>query len=131
MSSLGEAVVDLAAVAANVRTVAAVARTDLMAVVKADGFGHGAVAVARAAIAAGAGWLGLTSSAEALSLRVDFFLPAGESGEPALNEVNTFPGMTAESQFPQIWHRAGIPFAALLDLLVAGVTRPRATGARG
>jgi alanine racemase len=69
MSFLGEAVVDLAAVAANVRTVAAVARTDLMAVVKADGFGHGAVAVARAAIAAGAGWLGVTSSAEALSLR--------------------------------------------------------------
>jgi alanine racemase len=69
MSFLGEAVVDLAAVAANVRTVAAVARTDLMAVVKADGFGHGAVAVARAAIAAGAGWLGVTSSGEALSLR--------------------------------------------------------------
>jgi D-alanine-D-alanine ligase len=58
-------------------------------------------------------------------LRVDFFLPppgAGESGEPVVNEVNTFPGMTAESQFPQIWHRAGIPFAVLLDLLVAGVT---------
>ncbi|MEU8231343.1 alanine racemase [Actinoplanes sp. NPDC048967] len=69
MSFLGEAVVDLAAVAGNVRTVAAVARTDLMAVVKADGFGHGAIAVARAAIAAGAGWLGVTSSAEALSLR--------------------------------------------------------------
>ncbi|MEU8608475.1 alanine racemase, partial [Actinoplanes sp. NPDC048791] len=49
MSFLGEAVVDLAAVAGNVRTVAAVARTDLMAVVKADGFGHGAIAVARAA----------------------------------------------------------------------------------
>jgi D-alanine-D-alanine ligase len=66
-------------------------------------------------------------------LRVDFFLPAGEpgelpaggSGEPVVNEVNTFPGMTAESQFPQIWQRAGIPFATLLDLLVAGVTRPR------
>ncbi len=69
MSFLGEAVVDLAAVASNVRTVAAVARTQLMAVVKADGFGHGAVAVARAATAAGAGWLGVTSSAEALSLR--------------------------------------------------------------
>jgi len=39
--------------------------------------------------------------------------------------------MTAESQFPQIWQRAGIPFAALLDLLVAGVTRPRTTGAGG
>jgi alanine racemase len=40
-----------------------------MAVVKADGFGHGAVPVARAALAAGAGWLGVTSATEALSLR--------------------------------------------------------------
>lgn len=69
LASLGEAVVDLAAVAANVRTVAAAAGTELMAVVKADGFGHGAVAVARAATAAGAGWLGTTSAAEALELR--------------------------------------------------------------
>ncbi|WP_239090946.1 alanine racemase [Asanoa iriomotensis] len=68
-SALAEAVVDLDAVAANVRTIAAVTRTDLMAVVKADGFGHGAVPVARAALAAGATWLGVTSSAEALALR--------------------------------------------------------------
>ncbi|MBL7253441.1 alanine racemase [Paractinoplanes lichenicola] len=67
--SLGEAVIDLGAVAANVRTVAAVAGTELMAVVKADGFGHGAVEVARAAVAAGATWLGTTSAAEALHLR--------------------------------------------------------------
>jgi alanine racemase len=69
MSVLGEAVVDLGAVAANVRTVAAAARTPLMAVVKADAFGHGAVPVARAAVAAGAAWLGVASAAEALALR--------------------------------------------------------------
>jgi len=63
------AIVDLGAVAANLRTVAAAARTPLMAVVKADGFGHGAAPVARAAITAGATWLGVTSAAEALSLR--------------------------------------------------------------
>ena len=40
-----------------------------MAVVKADGYGHGAVTVARAAVAAGAGWLGTTSVAEASALR--------------------------------------------------------------
>jgi alanine racemase len=40
-----------------------------MAVVKADGFGHGAVPVARAAVAAGAAWLGVASAAEALTLR--------------------------------------------------------------
>ncbi len=50
-------------------------------------------------------------------LRVDFFLPA--DGVPVVNEVNTFPGMTAQSQFPQIWDRAGIPFPELLRILVA------------
>jgi alanine racemase len=66
---LATAEIDLDAIAANVRTIAAVAGTDVMAVVKADGFGHGAVPVARAALAAGATWLGVTSSAEALALR--------------------------------------------------------------
>ncbi|RLP93071.1 alanine racemase [Micromonospora sp. CV4] len=69
MSALGEAVIDLDAIANNVRTIAAVAGTPLMAVVKADGFGHGAVPVARAALRAGAGWLGVTSASEALALR--------------------------------------------------------------
>ena len=40
-----------------------------MAVVKADGYGHGSVTVARAAVAAGAEWLGTTSVAEASALR--------------------------------------------------------------
>ncbi|MEV0716037.1 alanine racemase [Asanoa sp. NPDC050611] len=68
-SALAEAVVDLDAIAANVKAIAAITRTDLMAVVKADGFGHGAAPVARAALAAGATWLGVTSAAEALALR--------------------------------------------------------------
>ncbi|MEU0548486.1 D-alanine--D-alanine ligase family protein [Micromonospora sp. NPDC005979] len=57
-------------------------------------------------------------------LRVDFFLPH-EGAEPIVNEVNTFPGFTAESQFPQIWQRAGIEFPALLDILVAGTLTDR------
>ncbi|MCX4469422.1 alanine racemase [Micromonospora sp. NBC_01655] len=69
MSALAEAVVDLAAVAGNVRTIADVTRTPLMAVVKADAFGHGAAMVARAALGAGVGWLGVTSASEALALR--------------------------------------------------------------
>ncbi|GAB2758962.1 alanine racemase [Amycolatopsis magusensis] len=40
-----------------------------MAVVKADAYGHGAVPVARAALEAGATWLGTCSLAEALTLR--------------------------------------------------------------
>ncbi|MBX3160026.1 MAG: alanine racemase [Deltaproteobacteria bacterium] len=40
--------VDLAAIVANARTVAALVKTDVVAVVKADGYGHGAAAVAQA-----------------------------------------------------------------------------------
>jgi len=60
--------VDLEAIAANVRLLAA--RTPrLMAVVKADGFGHGAAALASTAVANGAASLGVTSIDEALALR--------------------------------------------------------------
>ncbi|MEH1168235.1 alanine racemase [Micromonospora sp. CPCC 205539] len=69
MSGLAEAVVDLGAIAGNVRTIGSVADTELMAVVKADAFGHGAVPVAQAALRAGATWLGVTSATEALTLR--------------------------------------------------------------
>jgi alanine racemase len=41
----------------------------LCAVVKADGYGHGAPASARAALAGGAGWLAVASAAEAIELR--------------------------------------------------------------
>lgn len=61
--------VDLSAVAVNTRLVAARTDASLMAVVKADGFGHGAVDVARTALAHGAASLGVTSIDEALGLR--------------------------------------------------------------
>ncbi|MCL2403792.1 MAG: alanine racemase [Coriobacteriia bacterium] len=41
----------------------------LMAVVKADAYGHGAPAIARAAVSAGANWLGVATAQEALTLR--------------------------------------------------------------
>src|SRR5215469_11954021 len=63
------AVVDLAAVRDNARLFAERVSGRLMAVVKADGFGHGAVPTARAALAGGAGWLGVTSVDEAWQLR--------------------------------------------------------------
>jgi alanine racemase len=59
--------IDLAAVAENARLFAR--RSGLMAVVKADGYGHGAVEVARTALAAGARMLGVTSLDEAVQLR--------------------------------------------------------------
>lgn len=64
-----KAVVDLAAVAANTRLIAGRTSAEVMAVVKADGFGHGAQDVARTALANGATWLGVTSLAEAAALR--------------------------------------------------------------
>ena len=71
-----EIVVDLGAVAHNVRLLAeAVAPAALMAVVKADGYGHGMAEVARTARGAGADWLGVATVAEALSLRA-----AGDRG---------------------------------------------------
>jgi len=63
--------IDLSAIAANVRTLKALTprSTQFMAVVKADGYGHGAVQVARAALAAGADRLGVATVDEALGLR--------------------------------------------------------------
>ncbi|HEV7580531.1 MAG TPA: alanine racemase [Mycobacterium sp.] len=69
---LAEAVVDLGAIAHNVRVLREHAgAAQLMAVVKADGYGHGATRVAHAALAAGAAELGVATIDEALALRVD------------------------------------------------------------
>lgn len=65
-----EAVIDLSAVRHNIAVLAASASSaQVMAVVKADGYGHGAVPVARAALEAGASWLGVCTLEEALELR--------------------------------------------------------------
>jgi alanine racemase len=62
--------VSLDAVGANVRALrAAVAPAEVCAVVKADGYGHGAVPVAQAALEAGATWLAVAQVPEAAALR--------------------------------------------------------------
>jgi D-alanine-D-alanine ligase len=48
--------------------------------------------------------------------RVDFFVPA--DGKPLVNEINTFPGFTAMSQFPRMWAAAGLSYAQVVDNLV-------------
>ncbi|MET4222935.1 alanine racemase [Oerskovia enterophila] len=68
-SSRATALVDVGALRENTRTVARLTGTPVMAVVKADGYGHGALVLARAALAGGASALGVTSIAEALLLR--------------------------------------------------------------
>ena len=62
--------IDLAAVAENVQTLVELVRpAQVCAVVKADGYGHGAIAVSEAALAAGASWLGVALVEEGAVLR--------------------------------------------------------------
>jgi len=73
--SRAEIVVDLAAIRHNVRRLRSHLGVPVMAVVKADGYGHGLVESARAAREGGADWLGVASLDEALALRA-----AGDTG---------------------------------------------------
>ena len=62
--------VDLSAIRANVATLRdAAPSAEVMAVVKADGYGHGMIPSARAALLGGATWLGVAFLDEALELR--------------------------------------------------------------
>jgi len=64
-----EAIVDLDRITENVKHLKALAGVDLMAVVKADAYGHGLIPVARAALAGGATSLGVALLEEAITLR--------------------------------------------------------------
>jgi alanine racemase len=61
--------VDLGAIRSNVAALAGRTSAEVMAVVKADGYGHGLVPSAQAAVAGGATWLGTALLDEALALR--------------------------------------------------------------
>ena len=49
--------------------------------------------------------------------RMDFFYVEA-TGEIFLNEVNTLPGFTALSMYPQLWAASGIAFPELVDRLI-------------
>ena len=49
--------------------------------------------------------------------RVDFFY-VESTGEIFINEINTFPGFTATSMYPQLWAASGIPFPSLVAQLI-------------
>ena len=49
--------------------------------------------------------------------RVDFFYVEA-TGEIFINEINTFPGFTSTSMYPQLWANTDIPFAKLVDQLI-------------
>lgn len=130
-----------AAVGENVRRVRAGTDALIMAVVKADGYGHGAVAIARAAVDAGAGWLGVTDVAEAVTLReagfsepiLSWLNPAGvDAAEAARHRVDIAVGsveelrrLVADAELPVRVHlhldtgmaRGGCPLGEWSELL--------------
>lgn len=61
--------INLSAITNNCANIIRETSTPLMAIVKGDAYGHGAVQVARAAISGGAQWLGVARFCEARSLR--------------------------------------------------------------
>jgi alanine racemase len=80
MRSPAEARVDLDAISANIALLRERAGgAEVMAMVKAEAYGHGLVPAARAALAGGATWLGVAKVAEGLALRA-----AGVTGVPVL-----------------------------------------------
>ncbi len=55
--------------------------------------------------------------------RVDFFLRKGPSGsyddgELVFNEINTIPGFTKISMYPQLWEASGLGYGELIDRLI-------------
>lgn len=58
-------------------------------------------------------------AAEGLS-RVDFFYTP--EGEWIINEINTMPGFTPSSMYPQMWAKTGIEYRELIDELIALAT---------
>jgi alanine racemase len=91
--------VDVLALEDNTRALKGLAeeRCLLMAMVKANGYGHGMLTAARAALAGGADWLGVSSTAEGLQLRdagLDVpilnvgWTPTGDIGVAARAEID-------------------------------------------
>jgi alanine racemase len=94
--------IDLAAIAANVTALKAQADAPrLMAVVKADGYGHGAVPAAQAALAGGADWLAVALVEEGEELRhAGVTAPILVMTEPPVDAV---PGMIAARLTPTVY----------------------------
>ena len=64
--------------------------------------------------------------AEGLS-RVDFFYTP--DGNLVINEINTMPGFTPISMYPQMWAKSGLPYTELIDELIS-LALARPTGLR-
>lgn len=113
--------VDLDAIRANVEALVAVAApARVLATVKADAYGHGAVPVARAALAGGASWLGVAFVEEGLALReagIDAPILVLSEPPPAAVDV-----VVAQRLTPFVYTDAGID--ALRKAAAAGASGP-------
>src|SRR3989337_4061663 len=83
--------VDLDAIENNVRLIRQHTGVQVMAVVKANAYGHGAIPIARAAIQGGAAWFGVARIEEALEIR------KGGLDSPVLVLGFTSPGRLEEA----------------------------------
>jgi alanine racemase len=103
--------VDLGAVRHNVSRLTALARPgQLCAVVKANGYGHGAVPVARAALEAGATWLGVALVEEGVELRAaGIEAPILVLSEPPLDAMDEVVGQRLT---PTVYTEAGVEAGA-------------------
>jgi len=86
--------VDLSAISYNLKLIKEKTKSQVLAVVKADAYGHGLVPVAKAAVAAGADWLGTALLEEGLALRaagiktplICWLTPIGEDFKLAIKQ---------------------------------------------
>ena len=103
--------VDLDAIEHNVRVMAdLVAPSAMCAVVKADGYGHGAVPVARAALAGGASWLAVALVEEGIELRdAGIAAPVLLLSEPPFDAMGDVVG---HDLTPTLYTLAGVEAAA-------------------
>jgi alanine racemase len=91
--SRASAVVNLSAIADNLKLIKSKTTAQVLAVVKADAYGHGLIQVGKAAEAAGADWLGTALLEEGIALRnsgikvpiISWLTPLGEDFKTAIN----------------------------------------------
>jgi alanine racemase len=91
--SRARAEVNLAAIAGNLKLIKGKTKSEVLAVVKADAYGHGLVAVAKTVEQAGADWLGTALLEEAITLRnagitkpiIAWLTPKGEDFKTAIH----------------------------------------------
>ena len=93
MENRAEVLIDLGAIRENIKYLMAKSGKPALAVVKADGYGHGLLPVAKSAISAGASWLGVALLEEAIALRqggisapiIAWLTPITDDFESAIN----------------------------------------------